>query len=146
MSPMIYGLLTELVRISLAEDDIILGLTLFPFVKIEIAFYSRYENLVMSQKKSIKLFVAFLITFFVTGMGIGIYSIVYSVGNQLDTMVLPSQSKLILGIIALLVFDPMLFLICRYAKQERVRPIRIIASAVLSFISVCVLSEILPLL
>ena len=100
----------------------------------------------MSQKKSIKLFVVFLIALFIAGIGIGICSIMYSVSNDLDAIDLPPQAKLILGIIVLLVFDPILFFTCRYAKREHVKAIWITALVLLVFISVCVLSEILPLL
>ena len=99
----------------------------------------------MKHKKSIKLFIAFLLAFFVAGICIGIYSISYSVSNDLDTIDLPPQTKAMLGIIVLLVFDPILFIICRYAKQEHVKILWIVALVLLVFISVCVLSEVLPL-
>lgn len=100
----------------------------------------------MTQKKTIVLLAVFLIVFFVAGISIGIYSITYSVSNHLDSIDLPPQSKLILGIILLLVFDPMLLLICWYAKQEHFKSLGIVAFVLLLFISACVLSEIFSIL
>lgn len=100
----------------------------------------------MNQKKSIKLFVVFVILFFAAGIGIGMYSTIFSVSNHLDTFDLPPQSKLIIGIIVLLFFVPILLLTCWYARQEHNTCLLIISLVLLVFISVCVLSEVLPLL
>ena len=100
----------------------------------------------MKQKKSIKLFIVFLIVYFIVGMGTGVCAIIYSAENHLNSIDLPPQSKLILGTISLVVFGPLLFLVCRYAKHERVKTIGVIAAALLVFISICVLSELLSLI
>ena len=100
----------------------------------------------MNQRKSILLFILFLTLFSITGIIVGIYAITYSVNNHLNAIDLPAQSKTILGIVLLLVFDPLLFFIHRYAKLEQQKNLRIISLALLIFISMCVLSEIMPLL
>lgn len=100
----------------------------------------------MKQSNAIKLFVVFLIAFLIAGIIVGIYSITYSVDNHLDSIDLPSRSKLILGIFLLFVFDPMLFFVCWSAKQEHCKVIFIISLLFLVLISACVITEIIPLL
>ena len=100
----------------------------------------------MHQKKSTRLFVVFWILFIVIGMAVGGYTLFYTINNNLEVMDIPSQDKLAIGVIILLVFDPILFLVSRYAKKEHNRIVLIVALFLLCFITTCVLSEIISLI
>ena len=100
----------------------------------------------MKQKKTIKLFVIFLILFLSAGFIIGIYSTIYSVHNHLDSVDLPAQSKLIIGIIILFIFDPLLLCICWSAKCEHQKTLLMISLVFLLIMSTCAISEIVEII
>lgn len=103
----------------------------------------------MNQKKSIKLFIIFLILFFSAGVIIGICSTIYSVRNHLGYFDLPVQSKLIIGIIILFVFVPLLLCICWHAKCDNRRKLLMISlfiSIIMSASAISEIVEIIPLL
>lgn len=98
------------------------------------------------QKKSIKLFIVFVVLFAIIGMSIGIYSLIYTVSNHLEKMDIPAKSKIVIGIGVLFLFDPLLLRVYHHARLERVKPIRVIAACLLVMISLCVSINIISLL
>ena len=100
----------------------------------------------MMQKKSIKLFIVFVVLFVTIGMSIGIYSLIYTVSNHLEVMGIPARSKIAIGLGSLLLFDPLLLRVYHHAKLEQVKPIRVVAACLFVFISLCVILKIISLL
>ena len=104
------------------------------------------EVYMKNQNKSIKLFVAFIITYVCLGFCMMINTTIYTVKNHLDAFDLPAQYKLIVCVILLVVFCPWLLLCSHYAKMEKVKAIRILSLILFLLISVCVVSTILPII
>ena len=99
-----------------------------------------------NQKKSIKIFVAFLVACFVLGTCIGINSTIYAVKNHLEDFDLPFQTKLVVGIASLIICCPWLLICNYYAKIEKVKAIQVLSIVLFLFISVCILCTIIPML
>ena len=86
-----------------------------------------------------------MIAFLVFGICIGIYSLHYSLGNQLDELDIPAESKTVICVFALVLFDPLLLAVRHYARLENVKPVGIIAAVIFVVLSVCMLANIMPL-
>ena len=95
-------------------------------------------------KKSLKYFVIWIIAFFVFGMILALFSIYYAHTNNLETMDIPEKAKIVVGIAALVLFCPPLYIIHNVAKNEKTKSIMVLSLCLLIFICVCVLSTIIP--
>lgn len=97
-------------------------------------------------KKSIKYFVAWIIAFFALGIIILAFSINHAITNNVDSMDLPENIKLIIGVFVLLLGCPTLYAVHIIAKKEKARIIMAVSLFLLIFICVCILSTIIPIL
>ena len=96
-------------------------------------------------KKSIKYFVIWLISFFVFGIILALFSIYYAHTNHLETMDIPEKAKTMVGIAVIVLFCPPLGIIHNIAKNEKTKSIMLLSLCLLIFICICVLSTIIPL-